>query len=45
MKRQKKLVLKEKYQTILAILLLYSIVIIGIILLNARLGELGMIVK
>ena len=41
MKNKKRLVLKEKYQAILGILLLYSIVIIGIILINARLGQLG----
>lgn len=38
--KKKKLVLKEKYQNLLAIILLYSLIIIGIILVNARLGML-----
>ena len=38
MKKQKRLVLKEKYQLIVGMIILYAIVIIGIILLNARLG-------
>ena len=38
MKKQKRLVLKEKYQLIVGMIILYSIVINGIILINARLG-------
>ena len=36
--KKKHLVLKEKYEIIVCAFLLYTIVIVGIILINARLG-------
>ena len=41
MKTRKRLVLKEKYQALFGIFILYMIIIIGVILINARLGQLG----
>ena len=38
---KKKLRLKQKYIDALGVVLLYLIIIVGIILINARLGQLG----
>lgn len=37
--------LKRKYKDLLAALILYIVIILGIILINARLEYLGMVIK
>lgn len=42
---KRKLRLKEKYQNILIMILFYLLIIAGIILINFRLEQLGMVIK
>ena len=42
---KRKLRLKEKYQNILIVFLFYLLIIVGIVLINFRLEQLGMVIK
>lgn len=42
---KKKLRLRQEVKDVLAVVLLYVIILVGIILLNARLEQLGMVIK
>lgn len=42
---KKKLRLRQEVKDVLVVILLYVIILVGIILLNARLEQLGMVIK